>query len=170
MAITAERLFQASQIEPADLGEDVVDPELSDEAQKQAALDWLTEKVLPIADSEVSVPLLKVSGHDSIAGFINGRFTSVSQVAREGWIAKGNALYDGAVLSYGRSEINKSINSNDQSYDRDSDQDRIQGNQRLQKLLDWASALIETNAAGDAVGIPRLQDLHSQSVRVVKKW
>jgi hypothetical protein len=171
MAITAERLYQAAQLEPGDLGEDVVSPELGDEAQKQAALDWLTENVLPIADAEVSVPFLKVCGYDTIAGFINGRFSSVLEATRTGWIAKGNALYDGAVLSYGRSEINKSIDSNDQSYDRDSDQDRIQGNQRLEKLLDWASALIESESAGSgADGIPRLEDLHSQSVRVTKKW
>jgi hypothetical protein len=171
MAITAERLFQAAQLEPGDLGEDVVSPELGDEAQKQATLDWLTENVLPIADAEVSVPLLKVCGYDTVAGFINERFASVLQATRDGWIAKGNALYDGAVLSYGRSEINKSIDSNDQSYDRDSDQDRIQGNQRLEKLLDWASALIKSEGAGSgADGAPSLGELYSQSVRVTKKW
>jgi hypothetical protein len=171
MAITAERLYQAAQLEPGDLGEGVVDPELSDEAQKLAALDWLSENVLPIADAEVSVPLLKVCGYDTVTGFINGRFSSVLEATRTGWIAKGNALYDGAVLSYGRSEINKSIDSNDQSYDRDSDQDRIQGNQRLEKLLDWASALIESEGAGSgADGAPSLGELYSQSVRVTKKW
>lgn len=172
MAITAERLYQASQIEPSDLGEAIVSPDDDDATQLAEALSWLSDNVLPIADAEVSVPFLKVCGYDTVAGFVNGRFAAVLEATRTGWIAKGSALYDGAVLSYGRSEINKSINSNDQSYDRDSDQDRIQGNQRLEKLLEWASVLIESEGAGSGADgdVPGLGSLFSQSVRVVKKW
>lgn len=152
MAITAERLLQASQLEPSDLGEEIVSPDDDATTQMAAALAWLTANVLPIADAEVSVPFLKVTGYDTIAGFIDGRFADVESETRAGWIAKGDALYDGAVLSYGRSEINKSINSSSDVYDRDSDQDRIQGNQRLEKLLEFASALIETSGQGSGSG------------------
>ena len=170
MAITVERLHQASQIEPADLGEEIVDPEISDAAQHAAMLAWLDENVLQVADSEVSVPLMKVTGYDDVAGFINGRFPDLAEVTREQWIAKGNALYDGAVLSYGRSEINKCINSNSEAYDKDSDQDRIHGNQRLQKLLDWAQILIETGGSGSSGNNGSVINAYTQTVRVRRRY
>lgn len=169
MAITVERLHQASQLEPADLGEEIIDPDLSESAQHAAMLVWL-DGVLQIADAEVSVPLLKITGYDTVAGFINGRFPLVSVETRNGWISKGNALYDGAVLSYGRSEINKCINSNSEHYDKDSDQDRIQGNQRLQKLLDWAQILIETGGSGSGGNNGSAINGFSQTVRVRRRY
>jgi hypothetical protein len=99
--------------------------------------------------------------------FIDQRFPFVLDDVRAGWKVKGNALYDGAVLSYGRSEINKSINSASETYDKDSDQDRIQGNQRLQKLIDWATALIETQGQGDASQEVTLNNSSSAQVKAV---
>lgn len=147
--VTALSLYQASQLEPAALGEDIIDIDDTDADQRSAAIDWVDSAILPGADSEVSVPFLRATGYDNVADFINLVFPSVASLTRTGWIAKGQALYDFAVTSYGRSEINKCINSNSKTYDDDSDQDRIQGNQRLQKLIDWALALIETQAAGE---------------------
>lgn len=167
MAITAEVLYQASQLEPADLGEDIIDPDEGEPQQKAAAIAWVAANVLPIAESEVGVPLLKVTGYDNIADFIGGRFPGVGPTVREGWIARGNSLYDGAVLSYGRSEINKCINSTSETYDRDSDQDRIQGNQRLAKLLEWAEILIRTGGHGSAHANDAGRNIASTSIRNV---
>lgn len=150
MAITAENLYQASQLEPADLGEDIINVDDSDADQRAAAIAWIDANVLPIADSEVSVPLLKATGYDNVTAFINGAFPLADSIIRADWIVKGEALYGGAVTSYGRSEINKCINSTSKTYDQDSDQDRIQGNQRLQKLIAWVMALIETQGTGEA--------------------
>lgn len=147
MSVTPERLLQASQLAPDMLGADAVDPDATAEEQKQAALDWLRDNVLPLADAEVAVPLLEATGYDTVADFVNGRFpdsSNIAQATRDKWIAKGESLYDAAVLSYARSEVNKSIASSAEEYDRDSDQDRIQGNQRLEKLLTWARTLIAT--------------------------
>lgn len=169
MAITVERLHQASQLEPADLGEEIVDPDLSGSAQHAAMLDWL-DGVLQLADSEVSVPLMETTGYEDVDGFINGRFPLVAVETRNAWISKGNALYDGAVLSYGRSEISKCINSSDANYDKDSDQDRIQGNQRLQKLLKWAQVLIETGGSGSSGNNGSTVNAFSQTVRVRRRY
>jgi len=150
MAITAERLCQQSNLEPTDLDESIIDPDDNASDQQLAMLEWIDANVLSIADGEVSVPLLETTGYDTVDDFIDQRFPKVSIVVRTGWKTKGNALYDGAVLSYGRSEINKCVNSTADEYDKDSDQDRIQGNQRLQKLIEWAMTLIKTQGDGSA--------------------
>lgn len=150
MSVDAERLCQQSNLEPTDLDESIISPD-DDAATQLAAMNaWVDANILPIADGEVSVPLLEATGYDTVDDFIDQRFPAVSSTVRTGWKTKGNALYDGAVLSYGRSEINKSINSMSTEYDKDSDQDRIQGNQRLQKLINWATALIQTQGDGSA--------------------
>lgn len=151
------------------LGEDIVDPSTDFEDQKLAVFAWLDVNVLPIADAEVSVPLLRVTGLDSVADFVNS-FTAVAQAQRDAWILKGASLYDGAVLSYGRSEINKTIDSNAEGYDKDSDQDRIQGNQRLAKMLEWATALIASNSTTGNSSDDVSSAPVSQSVRVRAVW
>jgi len=167
MTVTAERLCQQSNLEPTDLDESIVSPDDDESGQLAAMEAWVEENVLPIADGEVSVPLLKATGFDTVDDFIDQRFSSVSDDVRTGWKEKGNALYDGAVISYGRSEINKCINSTSDEYDKDSDQDRIQGNQRLQKLVEWATTLIETQGQGDASQEVTLNNSSSAQVKAV---
>ena len=170
MAITAENLYQISQIEPASLGEEIINPEDDDSTQRVNAITWIGANILPGADSEVSIPLLKATGYDSVAGFINGRFADVDGDIRSGWITKGEALYDAAVKSYGRSEINKCINSTSEIYDKDSDQDRIQGNQRLEKLIQWALILIETEGEGSGINTSPYVGLTSVGVPTKVVW
>lgn len=166
--ITPEILYQAAQIEPASLGEDIINPEDDESTQRTNAIAWIGTNVLPGADAEVSVPFLKVTGYDNVKDFVNGAFPKVAQDVRNGWISKGEALYDAAVKSYGRSEINKCINSMSETYDRDSDQDRIQGNQRLEKLLEWSTVLLQTQGQGS--GESDLSLLRSTNGHITVRW
>lgn len=168
MPVTAERLCQQSNLEPRDLDESIIDVDATDADQKTAMIAWVNLNVLPIADGEVSIPLLKATGYDTVDGFIDNRFPTVDNTIRSGWKLKGDALYDGAVLSYGRSEINKCINSTSDEYDKDSDQDRIQGNQRLEKLIMWANALIATNGGGDGEQNATLH--YSKAAQAMAVW
>lgn len=174
MAITALRLIQASQIDRSSLG-DIVPSTLSDDAAQAALIDWVEENPLAIAVAEVAVPFQKVTGYVSVPSFVNGRFPHVPDDERTLAIQSFQALWDGAVLSYGRSELNKVIDSNSETYDKDSDQDRIQGNQRLQKLLDGASSMIANQ--GQPVPLPsdsgsgsQTWDAVSCSVRIRNVW
>lgn len=170
MSVSAERLCQQSNLEPTDLDESIINPDDDASIQLAAMIAWVDANVLPIADGEVSVPLLETTGYDTVDDFIDQRFASISSTVRSGWKTKGNALYDGAVLSYGRSEINKSINSTSSTYDQDSDQDRIQGNQRLQKLINWATTLIQTQGDGNANQSRDHSNPTSMAVQTTAGW
>lgn len=167
MALTAEQLYQASQLEPADLGEDVVSPELDNEEAKAAMLAWITANVLPGANAEVSVPFRRASGYGTVAEFIAARFPEKTENEQAALTTEGVTLWDFAVRSYGRSEINKSINSSSETYDRDSDQDRIQGNQRLEKLLEWVAVLKDES---DSDGVTESVLPRSSLARVSVSW
>lgn len=141
MALTAEQLFKAGNLGPSFFGIEIVDPMADDGDQKAQALAYIESDVLPGARAEVSVPFRLKTGHSNVREFIETRYPQMLSSSRESLIGEGEALYDAACKSYGRSELNKMVDSNAESYDKDSDQDRIQGNQRLQKLLDWAASI-----------------------------
>jgi len=143
MAITALELIEAAQVTPAELGSKI-NPKGSPEQQQAAMVVWLDNNVLSLARSEVTVPLLETAGSTSWSTFIDTRFPQVPDAARTQWKAEGEELFDAAHLSYSRSEYNKQVKSSSDEYDKDSDQDRIQGNQRLAKLLSLATTLIKT--------------------------
>lgn len=131
--ITAQRLIAAAQIKPVDLGIYLADSpsfadatrEEIDAAEQFALVQKVETEILPGAISEVRVPVFEAAS----LGFEEGTTALIG--AGDDF----NLLFDLAVLSYGRSEINKQIDSNSKTYDADSDQDRIQGNDRLKKLI-----------------------------------
>lgn len=138
MAITAEDLYRQSEVRPSDFGKDIVPPRGTEDEKRALAVDHIEKKVLPLAIAEVEVPYLKASGGYSIPlpdAIVLARYPKMNPAGILSINAQLASLYDAAVLSYGRSEINKQINTNAAEYDKDSDQDRIQGNQRLEKLL-----------------------------------
>lgn len=135
MPLTARQFYDAATISSSDFGVDVVAPELDEEGQLNAALAYIDSEVIPGARSEISIPFRNALGEyrekldDDSLRYIFGE-ASYQEVIR---------LWNLAEISYGRSELNKRIDSNATEYDKDSDQDRIQGNQRLQKLLDFVA-------------------------------
>lgn len=166
MALTASQLYNAAALEPTQLDEDIVSPSLNDAAKKAAAIDYLESDVLPGALAEVAIPLRHATGYGSITALIAGTYPDATAEVQAALVAEGEPLFDAAVKSYGRSEINKLIDSNDASYDRDSDQDRIQGNQRLEKLLQWAALMV----AGDGASGSASNDNESIGVDVEVGW
>jgi hypothetical protein len=163
--LTPLQLFNATTLEPEDFGAEVVSPDLDEEGKLQAALDYIEVNVLPGARSEVMLPFRKAMNdfttqidEDSLLG-IFGPSTYEEIIA----------LWDAAEISYGRSELNKRIDSNADSYDKDSDQDRLQGNNRLEKLVDYvlgwkaeqtqieedaATVLAAKNASPSSMSVP----------------
>lgn len=162
MPLTAQQLYKAGQLKPSSFG-DHVDPNADDEEQIEQAIQFIEEEVLELSESEVSVPVstaLKLPDAPldndsllSIFGAVSGK--------------RVIALWNAAQTSYGRSELNKRVNSNNDEYDEDSDQDRIQGNQRLQKLLDFIQQWQRDRTSGTATdnSIPS-----SGSVSIVSTW
>jgi hypothetical protein len=145
MAVTAEQLWDASGLQPAHLGEEIVDPSADDAAQKQQALDYLTASVLPVAKSEVSVPFFKASnGYDVPLpdDLLLQRYPRLTSDQRAKIGEELSTLYDGAVLSFGRSELSKRIASDANEYDEDSDEDRKTARDQLRKLLDLMNDII----------------------------
>lgn len=166
MAVSAERLYQASQLHPSMLGEDIIDRDADEEAQREAAIAWIESTILDGADAEVSIPLDTISGYDTLEELVAAALPTATSEARARRVLKGEKLYDLAVLSYARSEINKSIASNAPSYDKDADQDRIQGNDRLKKLLAWAEMLGARAEEAGAGGVADTSAPRSISRRV----
>ncbi len=167
MALDANSIYKAASLDPAQFGAEIVDPESEADEQRQQVLDYIDSDVLPGAKSEVSVPFREVTGYGTIADFAAARFADLGDSARNALIAEGEALYDTAVKSYARSELNKTIDTDAEAYDKDSDQDRIQGNQRLEKLLVWARTVMKSDSSTgeEESRIPR-----SVSVRVRRTW
>lgn len=138
MPINALELWNASTLEPADLGsivneegELIIGLDATDAEQSAAAVAWVATKILPIATAEVGVPVRNALGDYLMI------LDDVGLTAKFGAFAQEIIpLWNGAQICYGCSELNKRVDSNNVAYDKDSDQDRIQGNQRLQKLLD----------------------------------
>jgi hypothetical protein len=149
--LSAQQLYQAAALDPSALGPDIVNPDLDDDSQRAAVIAFLESDVLPVALSEVSVPFMRASGFPDVTAFIDAKFSDKTEEQRGVLAAPGVALYDAAAKSYGRSELDKLVDSNAQSYDRDSDQNRIQGNQRLEKLLGWVGMILDL-AQGDEPG------------------
>jgi hypothetical protein len=161
-------LYQASQIEPGHLGPEIVKPDLDPDVQRAVALDYIATKVLPGALSEVSIPFRKATRYGDVKSFIAGAFPTMSEADQLVLVAEGEALYISAATSFGRSELNKRISSNAAAYDTDSDQDRIQGNQRLAKLLEWASDIIAGALSSTPPNPARV--MHGGSVSNVYTW
>lgn len=167
--LTARQLYDAAQLEPADFGS-VVDPDANEEEQLQQALDYLESdavaesSILNSSFSEVSLPVREVLGNYT-SSFSN---VEIRKIFGDHLGLEVISLWDAAQTSFGRSELNKRVDSSSKSNDEDSDQDRIQGNQRLKKLLDFLTRwkMAQTPPVPQA----SLSDYRSGSVRVVGRW
>ena len=107
----ATSLYKAASLDPAQFGAEIVDPESDATQQRQQVLDYIDSDVLPGAKSEVSVPFREATGYGTIVDFAAARFASLGDSARDALIAEGEALYDAAVKSYARSELNKTVDT-----------------------------------------------------------
>jgi hypothetical protein len=156
MAVTAEGLYLAASLDPTQFDEDIISPELDEAGQKAALIAHINTSILPGAKSEVSIPFRRVTGYGMVADFVNNhtRFALLSSDEKSALIAEGEPLYDLAVVSYGRSELEKQVDTDAAEYDKDSAENRVQGNNRLQKLLDWATDVISGGASGSS-DVPR---------------
>lgn len=146
--ITAEQLYKQANINPTDFGEEIVPATVTNPSQQRdLAIAHIEALILPGAVSEVSVPLMMVSrGSDLPLPLedIVARYPDLEGDvdAQNAINASMQTLYDEAVTSYARSEINKQVSTNTKSYDEDSDQDRKQGDAKLQKLLDLVVSIL----------------------------
>jgi hypothetical protein len=142
--ITAQYLVDAVQLTP-DMFGSIIDSELSEDEQVAQLLEHVQSNILEGAQSEVDAPLMQATGGYSVPlpdEVIERRFPALSEAQREAINATATRLYDLAMVSYARSEMNKQVASNAEAYDRDSDQDRIQGNQRLEKLIAFVTDIV----------------------------
>lgn len=174
MPLSALQLYKAAQLEPADFGGEVVDPDATDAEQLAQALAYLESEgeagassILTSSFAEVSLPVRKLLGNYTSPLTNEGLSTLFGEILGPEVIS----LWDAAQTSFGRSELNKRVDSNSSSFDKDSDQDRIQGNQRLKSLLDFLTGWLAAQQNG---GIAESEDvadrLYSQSVPVVSTW
>lgn len=143
MALTAEQLYNACQIEPNSLGTKIIDPDDTESEQLAAAIAYVGSDVLPGAIAEVSVALRGASGKGTIADFIECRYSDADSAESTALVTEGEALFDAVVKSYGRAEVNKVVNTDRREYDEDSDQDRKQGDAKLKKMISWVSMVID---------------------------
>ncbi|BCM88730.1 hypothetical protein IAD21_00572 [Abditibacteriota bacterium] len=137
MPLSAQQLADAASFSPDFFSADVIDPSLTEDEQKAQLLDYISSEVLPLANGEVEIPVRKALG-DFTSALDNDGLTAMFGNVGSSVIA----LWDAAETSYGRSELNKRVNSDNAQRDTDSDQDRIQGNQRLQKLLEFVATWV----------------------------
>jgi hypothetical protein len=159
MPLTAQAVYNAAQLTPSFFGS-AVDVDATEEDQLAQALSYIETEVLPGARAEISLPVRRALGNMTSPLDDAGLEALFGVVAPE-----VKALWDAAETSYARSELNKRVSSNSTNYDQDSDQDRIQGNQRLQKLLDWiAEWRSYRSEAPDANDIPVSMNVEVRAV------
>jgi hypothetical protein len=145
MAVTAQQLYQAAQLEPSDLGEEIVPPRDTEEEQKAKALAYVEANILPGAESEVAVPYNKASKGNPFPlpdALISAKWPNLDAdgIARvSDNIAR---LYDDAVISYGISKINRQIDTASESSDKDAAQDRKDADAKLAKLIDTVTDIL----------------------------
>ncbi len=142
--VSALDLFQAATLDPAVFGVDVVSPDLDEAGQLAAALEYVERKVLPGTAAAVALPVRKALGNFSVT------FTPTAIYKLFGTMAGDEVMaqWRDTEISFGRSELNKRLDTNAKEYDADSDQDRIQGNQRLKTLIDYVTAWRENELKG----------------------
>jgi len=162
MPLSAREVYDAAQLTPAFFGT-AIDFSGMPQEQEAQALAYIKTEVLPGAEAEVSVPVREVLVNFSVALDDDGITLIFGTVAVE--VLK---LWNFAVLSFARSELNKRVASSLAEYDKDSDQDRIQGNQRLQKLI----AFVQTWRDHQTRPTPTWEETlgFSSSERVVVGW
>lgn len=169
--ITAEEVFLQANISPTDFGESVIDPEIEDEAsQKEAAIAHIQTKILPGAVGDVQVPLMKVSRGNLLplpATMISIRYPLLDDAGVSAFNDQLMTLFNEAVKSYARSEINKQIASNATAYDADADQDRRIGDQKLKKLMDAVTEIVGDGPDIPGSGSGLMRSVHSMGMKNV---
>jgi len=149
MMITPEKLFSISNIVPSDFGKEVIPVDVTDpEEQMTLALAHISDVVLPGAESEVSVPVMRASEGYGIPlpeSVVRTRYPNISDAGIASINSQLQTLYDEAVKSYARSEINKQVSSSSKGYDEDSDAGRETADAQLQKLLDTLTDILSAS-------------------------
>lgn len=165
--ITAEDLFKQANISPTDFGVDIVPPGTEDELARVFAIEHIDELILPGAVGDVSVPFAQAAnGYDLPLPLevVMARYPRFTQNNVDAYNDQLQALYDAAVVSYARSEINKQVASNSGTYDQDADQDRKIGDQKLAKLIESVSDIVRYFEIGPGVGTKNRRAMPSMSV------
>lgn len=148
MALTAEQLYNACQIEPSDLGTTIVNPEDSDADQLAAAIAYIESDVLPGAISEASVALMAASGKSSISDFVACRYPDLESADQTAISDVGQPLFDSLAKSYGRSEVSRVFDSDRRELNEDAKDDRTDAKDKLKKLTDWVTMVIQNTEGG----------------------
>lgn len=167
--ITAASLYSQANVTPEAFGINIVPPEVQGyEARKQLVLDYLETVIIPAANSEVSVPFTRASSGSGLplsCEVILRRYPSIGIIGCDRVNEGLQLLYDEAVKSYARSEINKQVSSNSKSYDDDSDQDRKFADDKLDKLISSVQDIV--TGESDIIDITPA-DLNAQNTQSVK--
>ncbi|RYX83966.1 hypothetical protein EON83_12575 [bacterium] len=162
MPIDAFQMYTAAQFTPDFYGSAIGDAPTEAEQIAQAVA-FIDLEVLPLANSEVEVPVRKAL-KDMVSPLDNAGITTLFGHMAPSVIK----LWDAAQTSYGRSELNKRVKSDNEERDKDSDQDRIQGNDRLKKLLDFVVEWVALQPGGDEQTESLTET--TQSVETVFVW
>lgn len=170
MALTTAQIWAAVSLDPSHLNI-YNDDEAAAQAAAIALLD--TWRVPQLANAEVAVPVKAASGSygwplpDDVILARYPAYTS-AQIATE--LSEFADLYDGAVVSYARWEINKRVFSDSDEYDEDADESRQEGDAQLKKLV---GAITPFVAAADAAAAAKPKErtpLRSRGVSLRKVW
>jgi len=139
MAITADALLAASG-----LGYDAFDYDT--DAEVEAMIEGA---VLPIAAAEVDTAVgVDLGSFPSVAALLLARFPG-DDVAQTAALAQFEALHHASEISFGLNDLFRRVASRAPEYYQASNDNRIQGNQRLAKLREFLRNLV-SGVPGDA--------------------
>lgn len=138
MSVTAEQVFLQSNIDAEEFGTQIIPTTLSADEKRQAAILHIDTNILPGAKSDVEIPVRKAARGNTLplpTSLIKRKYPDLDEDGADNLNTQMQFLYDEAVKSYARSEVNKQVATNRQSYDEDADQDRKIADDRVAKLL-----------------------------------
>lgn len=167
MAISAAVLLESSGIAWGDLPFDSL----------EATVDAIDLRILPIASDEangaVDTELKGASYVDLDSLFAawaskNHPTEDAQAVAVSTLRAQYAVKLEGAIVAYGRSEIRRWVRSIAPAYGEDGNDNRIQGNQRTAKLIEWIQSLINDVAVSEPYVAPAWQpQSHTRRMRPI---
>jgi hypothetical protein len=176
MAITAEKLIANRALTPEMFSTQIIDPERTEDEQKADLIAHVESEIIAKAKSQLTIPVRTALGGRGLpltSAFVESKLPDSSEEDVAAIIQEVNDLADAAIESYASSEINKQVASNADEYDSDSDQDRIQGNNKRDSLIAFLKALVSgslTPANESDDGVPVVPYLISTVGSVESVW
>lgn len=151
MALTAKQMYLAAGIRSEqfqyflveDNAKDNTEDPLTQEDKREAVIQYIKDNVLPGAIGEVAIALRSASGSGSVEEMVECRFPDISKEEADQLISEGEALFDSAVRSLGRAEIEEVIASDRPIHNETSSVNRREAKEKIDRLIAWATMVLQ---------------------------